>query len=257
MLRRLLLLLAIAPASAHAGEPGSLAGDGRLWIDLSLEVGLDADNRGDPVSLSPDLRYGISEALDVGLIHSTRAVTGFAGFQSGASFCVDGDRLCETLGLYHSAGVEGRYAVARGPALSLAATGALLANELDPFRLAVKLGATSRTVAGPIALVVDPNVQIAATERETSLDVAGIPVLVAVRAGALRLGIQSGIFSSLDSDVAKSYRVPLTAELALAGDRLGAGASFTFPALLGGTAVARTGFDARTLSVWVSVELGR
>lgn len=219
---------------------------------LTLELGLNEDNAGDPISVSPDVRYGVSEALDVGLIHSTEAVSGFAGFQSGASLCVAGSPLCETLGVYHNLGVEGRYALEAGRPWWLAGAAALLANQLDPFRLAVKLGVSTGWAFDWLVIELSPNLQISLTERPTSLDVLGIPARVAVGPPRLHVGVQTGGFSSLDGQVLDNVHVPLAAEVeSELSASLAVGIGFALPALYGGKAVAQTGFEARTLSLQI------
>lgn len=223
---------------------------GALEARLTFELGLDEDNPGDPVSLSPDLRYGVSDVLDAGLIHSTEAVSGFAGFQNGASLCLAGTPLCEALGVYHNLGIEGRYATDTG-ALRLLSV-AVLANQLDPLRVAAKLGASTMWSAGRLRVELSPNVQAALTERSTSLDVLALPARIAYGPERLSLAVQSGGFSSLDGQVLDNLRLPLSAAVeSELGANLGLAIGFALPALAGGKAVAQTGFEARTVSLQI------
>lgn len=240
-------------SSARADEPRPIAKPGTIEARLGFELALNEDNAKDPVSLSPDLRYGVSDALDVGLIHSTEAVTGFAGFQSGASLCVSGPLLCDPLGVYHNLGVEGRYALDPDRPLWFAGTAAVLANQLDPLRLSLKLGAKLRWTAGRFAVGIESNVQLPVTERATSFDVLTVPVEVAYGIPELRAGIQTGASSSVDELVLDNLRIPLSLRLRSEINRtVAVGVDVSLPAFRGGKAVAQTGFEARTLSAWVA-----
>src|SRR5580692_3652648 len=77
-------------ATAEAPPPSSLVlPQGKLLLDVYLEMSLSSNAVFSPVSLAPDLWYGLTDAWTLGLVHSTAGATGFIGV-SGDSLCLTG-----------------------------------------------------------------------------------------------------------------------------------------------------------------------
>ncbi|HWO18856.1 MAG TPA: hypothetical protein VNO30_08770 [Kofleriaceae bacterium] len=225
----------------------------RLYGRALLEFELSKDTAFDPVSLTPDIYYGVSADFTVGLVHSSLGATGIIG--------AAGDSLCFTescSGVYRNFGLDGRYSFTSGK-FALAANFGLYAGELDPFRLALKLGIVGRYRPSPTSkLAVDfaPALFIGITEREPEMlgqlgnkEVFVVPLTVlytvAPRVTAL---VQTGLAIPFEA-AGDAYFVPLSLGASYAiNKQISVEGAFSFLHLLGGDALL-TGADARSLTI--------
>lgn len=224
----------------------------RLYGRAMLEIDLSTDAAFDRVSLAPDVYYGVSADFTVGLVHSSVGSTGFIG-GVGASLCFT--EACD--GVYHNFGLAGRYQLTTGK-VSVAADFGLYANDLDPFRLALKLGVVGRYRSSPASkLAVDfaPALFLGITGREPeTLDGTGnkevfvVPVTVLYAATPrLTALLQTGLAVPFE-DASDLYFVPLSLGASFAvSKRASVEGAFSLPSLLGGG--PKTGADARSLTL--------
>lgn len=244
------------PAAAAAdGEPTGervVLPAKRLYGRAMLEIDLSTGAAFDRVSLAPDVYYGVSPDFTVGLVHSSAGTTGFIG-GTGNSLCFT--EACD--GAYHNLGLAGRYQFTTGKVAAAVDFG-LYANDLDPFRLALKLGVVGRYRSSPTSkLAVDfaPALFLGITEREPeTLDGPGnkevfvVPV-TALYAATPRLTalLQTGLAIPFEN-ASDLYFVPLSLGASFAvSKQLSVEGAFSLPSLLGGG--PKTGADARSLTL--------
>ena len=224
----------------------------RLYAQAMLELELGKDTAFDPVSFAPDLFYGVTNDLTVGLVHSSLGGLGIIG-GTGSSLCFTSK--CD---IYNGFGLDGRYQFTTGK-VSAAANFGLYAGELDPFRLAVKLGVIGRYRPSPSSkLAVDfaPSLFLGLTEREpammggeTNKEVLVVPgtVIYAVTP-QLAAMLQTGVVLPF-ADAGARFFVPLSLGASFAVNKqISAQAAFSLLRLLGGDANP-SGFDARSFTI--------
>lgn len=250
--------LGAAPAIASAEDAPAVAGDGggtvqltlpkgRLLLSGALEIGLSNGAAFKPISISPDVWYGVSDELTVGLVHSTAGLSGFVG-GVGDSICLSGTGGgCAKL--YNEAAIDARYKLTvGGPAITLAADGALVFRSLDPLALGVKLGAVGRWAQGPLAVEFEPSLLVGVTERDAFGDVLSIPVAGIYSIDPkLAVSAQTGVILPLKA-TGDTYSVPFSiAGHYLVTPQFRALAAFTLLKVVGGGGGA--GIDARSLTL--------
>lgn len=259
----LLGLLVSSVADADEGlPPVEPVEPARVWLfDLTVqtEIGLYKGEAGNPVSVAPDLSLVTRGVPQLEVVHSSAAITGFHGMLLGTSLCVSGS-LCDLYqpSVYHDGGIQLTQTIRSHAAgddgfnqTALSVTGGVIANNYDPFALALKLGVRGSFLStSSIQLQIVPNVHVALAERETQEDRLFVPVTVAMLPSEqVTLQLETGIAAPFDG-FADNLQVPLGVNVGIAG---GSGidlvASFTFPAIYGGDAVVVSGRDARVLTV--------
>src|SRR5580692_9135298 len=148
-------------ATAEAPPPSSLVlPQGKLLLDVYLEMSLSSNAVFSPVSLAPDLWYGLTDAWTLGLVHSTAGATGFIGV-SGDSLCLTGTSDgCPNF--YQDVGIDARYRLRRPLALDVG----VYARDTSPFELAVKLGISGRWAWGKLTFEAQPNLFVGLTNRD-------------------------------------------------------------------------------------------
>jgi len=255
------LLVSSVAAAEEALPPVEPVEPARLWlldVTVQTEIGLYKGEAGNPVSVAPDISLITRGVPQLEIVHSSAAITGFHGMLLGTSLCVSGD-VCDLYdpSVYHDGGIQLTHTIRShagddglDPA-ALSVTGGVIANNYDPFAVALKLGVRgSYLTSNLIQLQLVPSVHVALAERDTQEDRVFVPVTVTVMPSEkLTLQLETGIAAPLDG-FADNLQVPIGANLGIAG---GSGidlvASFMFPAVYGGDAVVVTGRDARVLTV--------
>jgi hypothetical protein len=247
------------PPAPPSGERVTMPAQ-RGLVRALLEINLSAEAALDPLSIAPDLWYGVSDRLTVGLVHSRAGTTGLMG-GVGSSLCLAGDGCGDA---YRNVAVDARYTLKPGPTV-VAGTAGLVLRGLDPFQLALKLGAVGRYRPAPgskLAIDFAPSVLFGITERAGAVPVgmapggppnkevlvAPITALYALRP-KLSLAAQVGVFLPIE-DAADLYTLSLALGATyLISPQITAEAALGLPALGGGEQVGATGFDARTLTL--------
>jgi hypothetical protein len=235
---------------------------GKLFIQAFAEINLSKDAAFEPFSIAPDIWYGVTEVLTVGLIHSGRAATGFYG-PVGNGLCLTGEEGgCGKF--YNSVGLDARYHFYRSGGITLSAEGGLFARSLDPFQMAIKIGAVGRWQAGSLAVELAPSIFVGLTEREPEM---GEDIVIATNnketlylpatllyflSPKLALAGQAGVVVPFDqAGDLWTLAVSLGAQY-MATDKIMIDAAFSLPALVAGDAIAVDGADLRSLTLGVA-----
>jgi opacity protein-like surface antigen len=244
--------------AAEGGERKMTMPAGRALVQAFAEISLSQDAALEPLSIAPDVWYGVSDVLTVGLVHSARGATGFFG-DAGNGLCLTGDEGgCGKI--YNSVGIDARYHFYREGDITAAAEGGLFARSIDPFQLALKVGATGRWQRGLLALEAAPSLFGGLTEREVENEMG---VLVSTNKEALLLPVTAiyTLTPQLGLAAQAGFTVPFEdlGDLWTFGMSVGAqymvnqqifaDLAFSLPLLLGGP--DGTGADERTLTLGV------
>lgn len=260
-----------AAASAETPSDGVTYGEpaeqftlpqGRLYLNVFVEMNLSSDLVFKPFSIAPDLWYGVNDQISVGLVHSSRAATGLWG-GVGSGLCLAGeDNGCAEV--YDSVGIDGRYHFYRQGNVTASADGGLFISSFDPFTMALKLGAVGRWQSGKFSAEAGPNLFVGLTQRspEEGTVVVGtgnketlylpINAMFAVMP-KLGLGAQLGaIVPFQETGDTWLLGLALGAQYQISA-KLFADLAFAFPALAGGP--EGTGADFRTLTLGVGYAL--
>ncbi len=256
------------PAVELSAYPSVTIGKGRLVIAGStVNINMSAGAVGKPISLAPSVWYGISDKLSIGLTHdggttswsprpavrvTTVDILGTIETNvSGAGICVTGkDGNCSKP--YDNVGADVLIGFASGKLGAAAHVGVDLLS-IDEMTIGARLGVLGRfALASKVALVFDPRVQIAATDREFTGDSVDVPLWVWFEPSpALGLYLHTGIAGPFDG-FGDSFNVPVGVGASLrAGAKLTLGADFHFTNLLGKGSSA----EGRVLGVRIAVTL--
>jgi hypothetical protein len=273
-LRPLAFLVLLAPAIAHAEDDPSATSDDppatapvvtvaaptgervtmpakRGMVRALLGINLSSESSGDPVSLSPDVWYGVNDKLTVGLVHTLVGATGIYGIP-GTSLCLTGDACGD---VYNFVGLDARYTLKSDAKMAIAFDGGLFMTALDPFQLALKLGASGRYRATKkLALDFSPNVFVGITEREGAVMTQGNKEVLTLPMSAVyevndKIGLmaqvalslpfaEAGDFYFISYSIGGSYAVNKQLAIELA---------FSLPLAVSGSDAG--GFDARTMTI--------
>jgi hypothetical protein len=261
-MRRLFLFVAIllglssVSASAQEAETSeavqlTLPG-GKVFLDAFLETSLSKGAAFKPVSLAPDVWYGVNDDLTVGLVHSGRGASGLYG-SAGDGLCFTGkSNGCPKV--YNNFGVDARYHLWRKNNITLAGDGGLYARSLDPFMLALKLGAIARYQGKGFSVELGPNIFFGFTKRSAGAgnkEQLHVPATF-MYALPMKLGIggQLGLVLPFGDTARTMFGLSIGAQY-LASDKLIVEAVFSLPALAGGSRVP-DGVDLRTFTLGVA-----
>ena len=212
-------------------------------------INLSKGSAGNPLSISPDLWYGVSDKFTLGLVHSFVGETGIVGIP-GTSLCF-GDQCSD---VYNGFGIDGRYTLKSSKSLALAFDGGLIAKNLSPFQLALKVGVTGRfRASSKLAIEFSPNLFFGITKREVAMTAGNketltVP-LTAIYAATPKVGlmVQLGLILPF-SNTGDFYLIPVSLGGTFAVNKqLSLEAAFSLPAISGGGTV--TGFDFRTFTL--------
>lgn len=254
--------------AAPSGFPSLTIGKGRLVIAGStVNVNMSAGGVGKPISLAPSVWYGLTDKLSIGVTHdggttgwsprpavrvTTIDILGTIETEvTGAGICVTGtDGNCSKP--YDNASADVLIGIASGK-LGFAAHIGVDVLSIDQMTLGTRLGALGRFAIGSkIALVFDPRVQIAITDREFTPDSLDVPLWVWIEPSSkLGVYVHTGLSGPFDG-LADSYNIPVGLGASVhAGARLTLGADFHFSNLLGKGSSA----DGRVLGVRLALTL--
>jgi hypothetical protein len=232
---------------------------GGVFVQVFAEINLSQDRALEPFSIAPDIWYGVSNELTVGLVHSTRGATGFYG-QAGDGLCLTGEENgCAKV--YNSVGIDGRYHFYREGGITAAADGGLFARSIDPFALALKLGAAGRWQSGQLAVELAPSLFFGLTERDpegeadvevgTNKEVFSLPA-TAIYSIMPQLGLafQAGVQVPFENTGDLwAFAVSIGGQY-MVTEQIFADLAFSLPLLAGGPDDG-TGADARVITLGV------
>lgn len=252
-----------APAQADDAGDASRAPDGQYVVmrgvqgpagmiaaRILLDINLSADRAGKPISLAPDLYYSPTDRLQLGIVHD-----GPMGWQArpGPGLCLTGtDGGCPHV--YDNIGLDMMYGVSFGQ-YRLSTHGSLFVSHLDPLTMSLALGATAKTMlARDVALLMDPKVAIAVTERDTNDDALYIPVELQFQLGAsTTLKLLTGLSGRLTT-FGDSYEIPVGVGLLQnLTTHFDIAVRFSFDNLLGHEEMGAGRTDIRSLALLVNI----
>ena len=239
-----------APDGQYAVMRGVQGPAGMLSARILLDINLSADLAGKPISLAPDLYYSATDKLQFGLLHE-----GPMGWQArpGLGLCLTGEsNRCPDI--YNNVGLDVMYGVAFGD-FHMSTHTSLFVSDFDPWTMSLALGAATKLHLGTrFALLLDPKIAIALTERDTNDDAIYIPVELQLQAGAsTTLKLLTGLSGGL-SAFGDTYEVPLGFGLLQNLTRhFDLGVRFSFDNLLGHETPGIGRADTRSLALLVNV----
>ncbi|MCG8417985.1 MAG: hypothetical protein MJE77_08600 [Proteobacteria bacterium] len=233
---------------------------GRVFILVPFEFNLTKDAEFEPVSVAPDVWYGVVDALTVGLVHSAGGLNGlFGGVGKGVCFTGEEQGCAE---VYDNAGLALRLNLLSG-SFGLAVEVGGFVNKFDPLTVVAKAGFIANLQAGPLNVVLNPNMLIGVTERDADAmagtpdnkEVINAPIAFVLGLGSkFSVGVQSGITGPLE-DFADLYVVPLSAGLRLvATNNISFDLTFSFPGFYSAL-LEETSTDNRTMTLAAALAL--
>jgi len=222
----------------------SLLGDGLLWFHLETQFG---PGPGSPVAISPDLSYWRGSMI-YSVLHSSAAITGFTGLQSGSICIHDCDAWSSA---YHGGALQVGYHTLSGESL-LEVHAGLVLEELDPAAFGVKLGGELWHFLGGEGFIITakPNVLLPVTERDAFPGRFNLPVSV----GFLTiLQLESGVTVPFDH-AGDTWQVPISLKVQVPiGDKVLVDGAITFPAAFAGDGVMTSGTDEYTATLGIEL----
>lgn len=162
----------------------------------TLRVNLSDGAFAEPISIAPDVYFGVTDLFTVGVTHET-------------GFCLTGEEGgCART--YDDIGLDAIYALMRAGSLQAAVHGGLVSHRFsDPFAGGLRAGLRARVIAGQVAVVVDPTLDIELFERDLVADVLRVPVDIQYQLEAQTMVfVTSGIEGPLDG-FGDGYRIPI------------------------------------------------
>jgi hypothetical protein len=239
-----------APDGQYAVMRGIQGPAGMVSARILLDVNLSADLGGKPISLAPDLYYSATDKLQLGIVHD-----GPMGWQArpGLGLCLTG----ETNGcpkVYDNIGLDVMYGVSFGH-VHLSTHTSLFFSAFDPVTASLALGAAGKArIGSSVALLFDPKIAIAVTERDTNDDALYIPLELQFQVGAsTTLKLLTGLSGGL-SAFGDTYEVPVGFGLLQnLTTHFDLGARFSFDNLLGHEAPGVGRADSRSLALLINV----
>jgi hypothetical protein len=240
-----------APDGQYAVMRGVQGPAGMLSARILLDINLSTDLAGKPISLAPDLYYSATDKLQFGLLHE-----GPMGWQAkpGLGLCLTGEDNGCPKGVYDNVGLDVMYGVAFGD-YHMSTHTSLFFNSFDPLTMNLALGVASKLHLGTrFALLLDPKIAIALTERDTQDDAVYIPLELQLQAGAsTTLKLLTGLSGGL-SAFGDTYEIPVGFGLLQNLTRhFDLGLRFSFDNLLGHETVGVGRADTRSLALLVNV----
>lgn len=227
---------------------------GLFTARLNLLVNASKGTFGKPTSLAPDLFYSVSDTVQLGLVHTEPM-----GWQSlpGVGLCLtgDGDGRCPKV--YNNVGLDFMYGLLFGDFhLSLHST-LYLRYITDPTWVMWTVGFTGKFhFTDTVALLFDPQIGIALSERDSNKDQLFVPLELQFQAAqAVSLKVLTGVRGQL-SNLGDTYMVPLG--LGVVGNvtaNVDVGLRFSFDNLLGNMAPGQGRADQRSLGLLVNFRI--
>ncbi|HET7506332.1 MAG TPA: hypothetical protein VFK02_35175 [Kofleriaceae bacterium] len=239
-----------APAGQYAVMRGVQGPAGMVSARILLDVNLSTDAAGEPISLAPDLYYSVTDALQLGLLHE-----GPMGWQArpGLGLCLTGeDHGCPKL--YDNVGLDIMYAVSFGR-VHLSTHSSLFVDHFDPLTMSAAFGVAGKARLGTrFAVLFDPKIAIALTERDTNDDAVYVPLELQLQIGSgTTLKLLTGLLGGL-SAFGDTYEIPLGLGLLQnLTSHFDIGIRFSFDNLLGHEEMGVGRADTRSLALLVNV----
>ncbi len=239
-----------APDGKYAVMRGVQGPAGMFSARILLDINLSKDHGGDPISLAPDLYYSVSDNLQLGLVHS-----GPMGWQTrpGPGLCLTGeDNGCPEV--YDNVGFDVMYGVDIRD-VHLSTHTSLFIDQFDPMLMNLALGIAGKAHVGArFALLFDPKIAIALTERDIQDDALYIPLELQFQGGpSTTLKLLTGLSGRL-STFSDSYEIPVGIGLLRnLNTHFDLGFRFSFDNLLGHETVGVGRADARSLGLLLNV----
>lgn len=215
------------------------------------------------VSLTPDVYFGITDDVQVGINHS-KTMGVYTG-PSTAPLCIGGNTQCYGGKVYDQIALDGLFRVLKKDELQLGIHGILGGQTLDPFGLALRVGAQLRwKPVDVLSLDFDPGLGIGITNRDRSFKAisngnkeylylpmrANVQVLDALTVfGDVYLVLpfdRAGDLVRFGTNVGAQYAIT---------NKIDVGAEFRLPFLIHGDAYRNTGFDVRQTGVFANFRL--
>jgi hypothetical protein len=242
--------VSLAPDGQYAVMRGVQGPAGMVSARILLDFNLSADRAGEPISLAPDLYYSVTDKLQLGLLHE-----GPMGWQArpGVGLCLTGqDGGCPEV--YDNLGFDVMYGLAFGQ-FHLSTHTSLFVSQFDPLTTSLALGVAGKArLAATVALLFDPKIAIAITERDTNDDKLYIPLELQFQAGAsTTLKLLTGLLGEL-SAFGDTYEVPVGVGLLQnLNEHFDLGVRFSFDNLLGHEVQGVGRADTRSLAILLNV----
>lgn len=239
-----------APDGQYAVRRGLQGPAGMLAARILLDINLSTDRAGEPISLAPDLYYSATDRLQLGLLH-----TGPMGWQSrpGVGLCLTGeDAGCPSL--YDNLGFDVMYGLAFEQ-VHVSLHGSVFLHSFDPLTTSVALGVAGKAHLGDrVALLFDPKIAIAVSERDLLDDAIYVPAELVVQAAVgTTLRLLTGIAGEL-SEFGDTVEVPLGFGVVQnLNQHFDLGARFSFDNLLGNQPPGGSATDSRSLAILLNI----
>lgn len=239
-----------APAGQYAVLRGVQGPAGMVSARVLLDINLSANRAGQPISLAPDLYYSATDRLQLGLLHE-----GPMGWQArpGLGLCLTGKNDgCPRV--YDNVGFDVMYGLAF-ERVHLSVHGSVFLSSFDPVTTSVALGVAGKAhISDLVAVVFDPKIAIAVTERDTNDDALYIPLELEYQVAApTMLKLLTGLSGGL-SAFGDTFEVPLGIGVVQNLNRhFDLGARFSFDNLLGQQPPGVGAADTRSLAILLNI----
>ena len=239
-----------APDGQYAVMRGVQGPAGMVSARVLLDINLSSDLVGKPISLAPDLYYSATDRLQIGLVH-----TGPMGWQSrpGVGLCLTGDSNgCPRF--YDNVGFDLMYGLEFGQS-HLSLHSSVFLSSFDPLTASVAIGFAAKLhLSEQIALLLDPKVAIAVSERDTQDDAIYIPAELQFQlARATTFKLLTGLSGGL-SAFGDSYEIPVGIGIVQnLNTHFDIGARFSFDNLLGAQPAGVGRGDTRSLALLLNI----
>jgi hypothetical protein len=242
--------VSLAPDGQYAVIRGVQGPAGMVSARILLDINLSADLAGKPISLAPDLYYSVTDKLQLGLLHE-----GPMGWQArpGVGLCLTGESNgCPEV--YDNVGLDVMYGVAFGD-FHLSTHTSLFVSHFDPLITSLAVGVAGKARLGErVALLFDPKIAVALTERDINDDAVYIPLELQFQLGApTTLKLLTGLAGGL-SAFGDTYEIPVGVGLLQnLTTHFDIGARFSFDNLLGHETAGVGRADTRSLAILLNV----
>jgi hypothetical protein len=240
-----------APMGKNAVMRGVQGPAGLFTARLLLLSNASTGAFGKPVSFAPDLYYALSDTVQVGLVH-----TGPMGWQTlpGAGLCLTGtSNGCPHV--YDNVGLDFMFGLLYGDVHLSIHSSVYLMQISDPASVMWTIGLSGKLhFTEVVALLFDPQIGIALTNRDIYKDQLFLPVELQFQAGrAVSLKVLSGVTGQL-SALGDTYVIPLG--LGVVGNinrNVDLGLRFSFDNLLGKVPMGVSRTDQRSLGLLLTI----
>jgi hypothetical protein len=210
---------------------------GGTAVRVDLDVNLTKNAEAEPVNVSGAAYFGVNDTLAIGVTTNVHGEIWGYGNGAGApnGLCLGGeDRGCPKL--FNNVALDALLGFIRQPGTDAALrTGVDLVSIVDPSAVAVHVGFFARFTGGPLAVLVDPSVQIGITKRDAgNKEVIYLPIRLGFQTTPdLNVGLVTGLAGPIDG-FSDRYTIPIgVSGLFALGSRVDVGAVVAFPNAFG------------------------